>query len=319
MTTSGANTYGIDLGGTNVRCAVVDEAGRVVADVRDATPDGWERVVGTMAALVRTLAAEHAVHAVGVGAAGLCDRDGVVRYAPNIPGLVNAPLRDALAAELQCPVIVDNDANVAARAELVHGAARGVRYALVVTLGTGIGGGIIARGRVIRGAYGFAAEIGHFQIDGSPDAPLCACGERGHWEAYASGTALGRRGHQWATSGRAPAVLARVNGDPAAITGIVVGDAAQAGDPDALAIVHEYASLVAIGLAGLSNILDPERIVISGGLVELGETLFEPLRAAFTARIEGARYRPEIAIVAAELGEQAGVIGAATLARDLLP
>jgi glucokinase len=110
-----------------------------------------------------------------------------------------------------------------------------------------------------------------------------------------------------------------VNGDPAAITGIVVGDAAQAGDPDALAIVHEYASLVAIGLAGLSNILDPERIVISGGLVELGETLFEPLRAAFTARIEGARYRPEIAIVPAELGEQAGVIGAATLARDLLP
>src|SRR5687768_1109417 len=98
MTSPGTNTFGIDLGGTNVRCAVVDDAGRVLADVRDATPDGWERVVATMAALVNQLATEHAVHAVGVGAAGLCDRDGVVRYAPNIPGLVNAPLSDALAA-----------------------------------------------------------------------------------------------------------------------------------------------------------------------------------------------------------------------------
>ena len=184
----------------------------------------------------------------------------------------------------------------------------------MVTLGSGIGGGIIARGRIIRGAHGFAAEVGHFQID--PNGPMCACGERGHWEAFASGHTLGRMGREWAAAGRAPGVLARAGGDAAAVTGVHVGDSAQAGEADGRALIDEYASLVAVGLAGLANILDPERIVISGGLVELGDTLLTPVRDAFSRRIEGTEYRPRIDIVPAVLGEQAGVIGAAPRTRS---
>jgi glucokinase len=148
---------------------------------------------------------------------------------------------------------------------------------------------------------------------------MCACGERGHWEAFASGHALGRVGRQWARDGRAPGVLARAGGDPDAVTGVHVGDSAQAGEPDGRALLDEYAAHVSVGLAGLANILDPERIVISGGLVELGDTLLTPVRDEFARYIEGAEYRPMIPIVPAELGEHAGVIGAAARARDLEP
>lgn len=312
-------TFGIDLGGTNVRAGVVDEHGVIMADQRAHTHPGasWRELVSAVAGLVRTLAADHPdADAVGVGAAGLVTREGEVRYAPNIPGLRRAPVRDALVDELGLPVSVDNDANVAAHGELVHGAARGANYALVITLGTGVGGGIIARGRVIRGAHGFAAEIGHFQID--PDGPVCACGERGHWEAFASGSALGRMGRERAVAGGLPAAVELAGGDAAAVTGVHVSGAAVAGDAEALGLLAEYADYVAVGLAGLANILDPDRIVVSGGLVELGETLFAPLRAAFADRIEAFEYRPAVEIVPAELGDQAGVIGAAALARELV-
>jgi glucokinase len=309
---------GVDLGATNVRVAVVDRAGSILGELRDHTGDGGVDVVPTTAALVRKLRDEFPdVTAVGVGAAGLVDREGSVRYAPNIPAFRRTPLRDQLQRAIGLPVVVDNDANAAAWGEIVHGAARGALYALMVTLGSGIGGGIIARGRVIRGAHGFAAEVGHFQID--PNGPMCACGERGHWEAFASGHALGRIGREWAAGGRAPGIVARAGGDPEAVTGVHVGDSAQAGEPDGRALLDEYAELVAVGLAGLANILDPERIVISGGLVELGDTLLTPVRDAFARRIEGVEYRPRIDIVPAALGEQAGVIGAAARARDLEP
>ena len=311
-------TIGVDLGATNIRVAVVDRAGGIRAELRDHTGEDGSEVVPTTTALVRKLRDEFpGVSAIGVGAAGLVDRDGDVQYAPNIPAFRRTPLREALQRAIGLPVVVDNDANAAAWGEIVHGAAHGALYALMVTLGSGIGGGIIARGRVIRGAHGFAAEIGHFQID--PDGPMCACGERGHWEAFASGHALGRIGRVWAAAGRAPGVVARAGGDPDAVTGVHVGDSAQAGEPDGRALLDEYAELVAVGLAGLANILDPERIVISGGLVELGDTLLRPVRDAFERRIEGAEYRPRIDIVPAALGEHAGVIGAAARARDLEP
>jgi glucokinase len=311
-------TFGLDVGGTNVRCGVVDHEGNVLEELREATPDHGEAVIATMAGLVRRLQAVFpGAAAVGAGVAALVDREGWVQYAPNIPGLRRIPLRAALQEQLGLPVVVDNDANAAAWGEVVHGAARGTLYSLVITLGTGIGGGIVARGRVIRGSHGFAAEVGHFQID--PNGPLCACGERGHWEAFASGSALGRMGREWAAAGQAPGVLARAGGDVSAVTGVLVGDSAQAGESDGVALLAEYVDYVAIGLAGLANILDPERIVVSGGLVELGDVLFAPLRLAFANRVEGPEYRPEIAIVPAQLGEQAGMIGAAARARDLEP
>jgi len=314
-------TFGIDLGGTNVRCALVADDGTIVDDRRLPTPKtGFTDVVQTCARLVATIGeglGDRGDRAIGVGAAGLVDREGVVHYAPNIDGVLHAPMRTALGEQTGLPVVVDNDATVAAVGELEYGAARGVSDALVVTLGTGIGGGIIADGKVRRGAHGFAAEIGHFQID--PDGPRCACGELGHWEALASGTALGRMGQARAAAGRAGELVARVGGDGDAITGVLVGEAALDGDTDALELVAGYADLVAIGLAGLANVLDPDRIVISGGLVSLGDVLLGPMRTAFSRRLEGSDYRPAVSIIAAELGEQAGVIGAAVLARELVP
>jgi glucokinase len=310
-----APTVGIDLGGTNLRVGVVDHEGNVLRDSRVPAPKALDDLSDAVAAAYSEIA-DAGPSAVGVGAAGMVDEDGVVHYAPNLPMFVNAPLRALVAKAVDVPVIVDNDANVAAWGEACHGALRGHRHGLLITLGTGVGGGIIADGRLYRGARGFAAEVGHWQLD--PEGPKCACGEPGHWEAFASGTALGRMGRERAIAGEAPGVVARAGGEADAVSGIHVGDSAQAGEPDGLAIVDEYAHLVALGLAGLANILDPEVIVVSGGLVELGDTLLDPIRRWFAGHIEGPAYRPAIPIVAGELGEEAGVVGAAALARDLV-
>jgi glucokinase len=313
-----APTIGIDLGGTNLRVAVVDRAGEIVADERESTPDEFPKLIEAIKARVDAMVTAHGdVTAVGIGAAGLVDGDGIIHYAPNIPMFRRAPVGPELSAALTLPVAVDNDANVAAYGELCHGAARGKRDVLVITLGTGIGGGLILDGRVYQGAHGFAAEVGHWQLD--PDGDRCACGELGHWEASASGTALGRIARQRASEGRAAKLLASAGGDVDELTGLHVGDAARAGDRDALEILDEYGRRVALGFVGLANILDPELIVVSGGVVELGDLLLDPIRRAFDGHLEGAAYRPPVAVVAAELGSQAGVVGAAAMARELAP
>lgn len=313
-----SDTIGVDLGGTHLRVARVGADGAISHDERAPSPDGgWRALVDAVAAGVRACVAAGSaapVRAVGVGVAALVDDDGVARYAPNLPALVNAPLRAEIAAAVGLPTVVDNDANVAAWGELAHGAARGARHALVLTLGTGIGGGIIVDGRVYRGAHGFAAEVGHWQFD--PRERVCACGEPGHWEAWASGTGLGVLARAAAAAGEAPAVLARAGGDVGAVTGEHVGAAALEGAPDALALLDRYADLVAIGVAGLANILDPELVVVGGGLVTLGDVLLDRIRDRFPRHLEGRAYRPPIPIVAAALGEQAGVVGAAVLARQ---
>jgi glucokinase len=311
------NAVGVDLGGTHVRAALVDADGVVVAERSRATPDSLEAILATIVdhvtELTRGATPGHvSPPLVGVGAAGMVDPEGTIHYAPNVTPLVGAKLASLLEGVLGTPVAVDNDANVAALAELTYGAARGCDDMLLVTIGTGTGGGIVCGGRVLRGAHGFAGEIGHFQVD--PDGPLCACGERGHWEAVASGTALGALGRARARAGRAPALVAAGGGTADGITGTVIGDAALAGEPVALEVVEEFAVAVAIGLAGLANIFDPEMIVVGGGLVELGDRLLEPVRAAFAGRLEGATRRPAVPIVAAELGSRAGVVGAALLA-----
>jgi glucokinase len=309
-------TFGVDLGGTNVRAAVVDGNGVILDDRRAPTAPSLDGIVEQIAVAVRDLESAHpSARALGLGAAGLIDADGVIHYAPNVPAFLDAPVRDRLSAALGMAVVVDNDANAAVVGELTHGAARGRRDVLLVTLGTGVGGGIVTGGKVLRGAHGFGAEIGHFQVD--PRGPRCACGGIGHWEALASGHALGRLGRERASEGKAPSVLALVGGDVGAVEGVHVGEAARRGAPDAVALVEEYAGWVAVGLVGLVNILDSELVIVSGGLVELDGLLLEPLRAAFAGAIEGAPYRPDVPIVPAELGSHAGVIGAAVLAREL--
>lgn len=315
---AGVPTIGLDLGGTNLRGAVVDRAGTVLEEERVDTPDDVDSLLDAMVEVTTSLLARApTVRAVGVGAAGLVDREGTVHYAPNLPMLLEVPLGRLLGERLEVPVAVDNDANAAGWGELTHGAATGVSDGLVVTLGTGVGGAILLDGRVYRGAHGFAAEIGHWQLD--PRAPRCACGQIGHWEACASGTALGRLARERAAAGAAPNVLARAGGDITAVTGRMVGESAAAGEADGAALLLEFADAVALGFAGLANILDPELIVVSGGLVALGEVLLAPVRHAFLGRLEGADHRPDVPIVAAALGEHAGVVGAAVLARELVP
>ena len=182
---------GVDIGGTKVLGALVDETGAVLSEHRVASPGPWPEMRDAIVGVINELRVQvPEVDSVGVGAAGMVDLDGMIHYAPNVPGFRTVPVRASLAEATGLPTIVDNDANTAAYAEIKVGVAKGVLDALVITLGTGIGGGVIVNGRVLRGANGFAAEIGHFQID--PAGPMCACGEIGHWEAMASGNALGQ-------------------------------------------------------------------------------------------------------------------------------
>ncbi len=313
----GRCAVGLDIGGTKVLGAVVDETGAVHHEHRVPSPTGsWQGMLDALVTVVGELRErEPAVSALGIGAAGMVDLGGTIHYAPNVEGFRSTPVRADVEAAVGLPTVVDNDANVAAYAEMRFGAARGMTDALLITLGTGIGGGVIVGGKVLRGAHGFAAEVGHFQID--PEGPMCACGERGHWEAMASGTALGRIAQDAATRGDLPTVLDAVDGDVGTIRGQHVSAAARAGAADALALVDRYCLDVALGLVGLANIFDPGVIAIAGGLVNDGDLFLGPIRTHFLGHIEGSRYRPTPDIVPAELGEHAGVIGAAAIALDL--
>ncbi len=317
MTTARPPTVGLDIGGTKILGVALDDDDVVVAELRRDSPEGFARVLDSATEMITEIGREAgvALGAVGVGIAGLVDVDGALRYGPNIPDVVLAPVRAALADRTGLPVVVDNDANVAAWGEVAMGAAVGAGHALVVTLGTGIGGGMVLGGRLYRGAYGFSGEIGHFTVERG--GPICACGERGHWEAIASGSALGRMARDEVGAGGGARMLAVAGGEVLRVDGHSVASAAADGDPSALTVLGRYADNVALGLAGLANILDPEVIVIAGGLVSMGDLLFEPLRAAFARHLEGADYRPAIPIVPAALGERAGAVGAALLARDL--
>jgi len=307
---------GLDIGGTKVLGAVVGVDGTVLDEHRVPSPTGsWRGMLDAITTVAGALRTRHPeVESLGIGAAGMVALDGSILYAPNVAGFRNTPVRDDVVAAVGLPTVVDNDANVAAYAEFRFGAARGMTDAIVITLGTGIGGGVLAGGRVLRGAHGFATEVGHFQID--PHGPMCACGERGHWEAMASGTALGVLAREAATRGDLPSVLHAVDGEVDTIRGQHVSVAARDGAPDALALVDAYARNVAIGLVGLANVFDPAVIAIAGGLVNDGDLYLGPIRTHFLGHIEGAEYRPTPEIVPAQLGERAGVIGAALVGLD---
>ena len=311
-----ALTLGLDLGGTKVLGVALSEHGEVVAECRRPTPRGEDALIDALSAVAEELreatSADGEVTAVGVGAPGLVDRDGVLRAAPNLSGVDQLALRAGLASRLGLPVRADNDATCAAWGEHQLGAARGKEHVVVATLGTGIGGGIITDGRLYRGANGFAGEIGHTVVE--PHGPPCPCGQRGCWERYASGSGLGRLAREAAHAGQVPRVLELAGDDPEAVRGEHVTRAAIEGDAGARAVFGRFAWWLALGLANLANVFDPEMFVIGGGLVEAGDVLFEPTRAAFAALVEAADRRPAISIVPAALGERAGAMGAAALA-----
>jgi glucokinase len=307
-----STVIGVDVGGTKVLGLQLRADGTVGAEARLATPGGGEAVLDTIAEVVTRLGPTTAV---GVGAPGLVDQAGVLRFAPNLPHVVGLPVRDGLQQRLPgVTVTVDNDATCAGWAERVLGAGQGSLDLLLVTLGTGIGGGLVVAGQVAHGANGFSGEIGHMVVD--VHGPPCPCGKRGCWERFASGSGLGRLGREAAEAGQAPRIVELAGGDPVAVRGEHVTAAAVEGDRAALEVIDSFAWWVALGLANLANIFDPECIVLGGGLVEAGGLFLEPVRAAFRDLVEAAEYRPNIRIVLAQLGERAGAVGAALLARD---
>lgn len=297
---SGPATFGLDLGGT--KClGIAWSDGEVVAQHRAATetasPGDVIELLVEVASELRSKAGPPA--AVGVGAPGLVTRDGDLALAPNLPGVRHLALRATLSEALGVPVTVDNDAATAAWAEFSCGAAKSAHSMLAVTLGTGVGGGIVLDGRLQRGAHGFAAEIGHMTV--RKDGIDCVCSKKGCWEVYASGTALGR-----------------MAAERLRVTGEAVTAGAAAGDKDAAAVMEEYAIEVARGLGSLVEVLDPEVVVIGGGLVEAGAALLDPVRSALPQFVYSWAYRSPTPVVAAELGERSGAIGAALLAAQLI-
>ncbi len=311
-----ALTCGIDIGGTKIAGAVVDDAGRVIAEARVESPATDPAAMETAAAaLVAGFAADHGVTAVGVGAAGYIASDrSTVLFAPNIAWR-NEPLGADLARLTGLPVVVENDANAAAWGEFRYGAGRDVDDQLMVTVGTGVGGGVVIDGHLLRGAHGVGAEIGHVCV--VPDGRPCGCGNQGCLEQYGSGTALVRAAREAvaASSLLARDLLQRAGGDPAAITGPMITAAAQEGDRFAIEQFERLGGWLGHGIASLVAVLDPAVIVIGGGVSEAGALLVDPLRASFEHELSGRGYRPTAEIRLAELGNRAGVIGAADLAR----
>jgi glucokinase len=307
---------GIDVGGTKIHAFRVRRDGSIEERRTVRTPiDDQEEAVRSMieqALAVRT----PDVVAVGVGVAGLVDaNDGILRFSPNVSWR-ELPIASEMRAALELPVQVDNDANVAAWGEWRFGAGRSYRHMLLVTVGTGIGGGVVAGRRLFRGAHGFGGEIGHVIVD--PNGPLCGCGNRGCWETVASGQAVGRLGREAAREHPRSLVAMLAGGDPEAVTGVTVTAAAHRGDPIAHEVLHEVGRRLGEGIAGLVNVLDPQIVVVGGGLIAAGDILLDPAREACERAIEGAAYRPRVPIVPAELGNDAGAVGAASLAFEEL-
>lgn len=288
-TAGGPVTLGIDVGGTKVLGLALGGRNTVIGACRRATPRGGPALVACLVEMVSQLRAclgdgvggAEEVVAVGVGLPGLVDRGGVLRMAPHLGGVVDLDVAAPLGAAAGLPVSVGNDATCALVAEHRLGAARGASDAVLVALGTGIGGGLLLGGRVQRGASGFAGELGHMVIE--PGGRACPCGGRGCWERYASGQALNR--------------LAAESGDD------VQGDV----------LIGQLAPWVALGLANLVHLLDVQLVVVGGGLADLGERLLAPVRRALRERVMAGAHRPPVEIMGAELGERAGAIGAALL------
>ena len=323
----GGVTYGIDIGGTKVLGVALGTGEAIVAETRVPTPTGTREIVGSHVAdavaevaaeLDRTLGRDAATTdpaPVGVGAPGMVDRQGRLCFAPNLPQAHGVDWTELIGPRLPGrSVLIENDANLAVLAEQRLGAARAYRDVVMVTLGTGIGGGIVIDGRVEVGSAGFAGEIGHMVVD--PAGPPCPCGRSGCWERYASGAGLGLLAREAALAGRLDGVVRRAGGDPENVRGEDVSAAAAAGDPAARQVIGEVGRWVGFGLANLAAALDPECFVLGGGLVRAGDLLFDAARASFGELVEGGDRRPLAAVVPAAFGERAGAVGAALTARQ---
>jgi len=305
---------GVDVGGTKILAAVVDtdDPTRFVRAHKVPTPSGTG-AVEAIDTVVHQLLDEvgtdrRSVAGVGVGLPGLVADDGTLFGATHVPGLVGLPLRTTLATSIGLPVTIDNDANCAAWAEVSCGVGRGESEVLVVTLGTGIGGGLVIGGALRHGAHGAAGEPGHMVVD--PAGPPCQCGRQGCWEQYASGNGLGRLGQVAASRGDAPGLVVRA-GSADAVRGEHVVAAARDGDPGARAVLDDFARWLGLGLTNLVTLLDPSLVIVGGGLADVADLYLDGARQVMLAQVLSGPTRPPARLEAATLGSDAGAIGAA--------
>ncbi|MDF3288563.1 MULTISPECIES: ROK family glucokinase [Streptomyces] len=309
-------TIGVDIGGTKIAAGVVDEEGTILETCKVPTPSTPEGVIDAIADAVRTVSASHRIDAVGIGAAGYVDdKRATVLFAPNINWRHEA-LKDKVEQRVGLPVVVENDANAAAWGEYRFGAGQGHDDVVCITLGTGLGGGIIIGGKLHRGRFGVAGEFGHIRV--VPDGLLCGCGSQGCWEQYASGRALVRYARQRAaaTPENAVVLLGLGDGTIDAIEGKHISEAARKGDPVAVDSFRELARWAGAGLADLASLFDPSAFIVGGGVSDEGDLVLEPIRKSFRRWLVGGQWRPHAQVLAAQLGGEAGLVGAADLARQ---
>lgn len=309
------HAIGIDIGGTKIAGALVNEAGQILREKRIPTPaNDPSELVKAVADLIQELSAGEKVLGAGVAAAGFIDANqSHIIYAPNLSWR-NEPFKARLEQQVSIPVIIENDANAAGWAEYKFGAGQGYRHMVLLTIGTGVGGAIITDGKMLRGGFGVAGELGHIGL--VPDGLLCGCGQHGCLEAYGSGTALVRTARELAESGD-PAgkrlrELQKQNGN---LGGDEVYMALVEGDPGAIGLLNQLGEWIGKAVASLSVVLDPEIVVIGGGVSSAGELLLEPIRKAYREHLPARGFRPELQVLAAEFANNAGVVGAADLAR----
>ncbi|MEQ4205938.1 ROK family glucokinase [Actinopolymorpha sp. B17G11] len=309
-------TIGVDVGGTKIAAGLVDEAGAIVAEARKETPaTSPQEIVAAIVDVVAELRADHDAEAIGVGAAGFVDASrSTVLFAPNL-ALRDEPLKEAVEKRTSLPVVVENDANAAAWAEFQFGAGRDVDDMILLTIGTGLGGGLVLSGELYRGAFGVGGEVGHLRV--VPGGYLCGCGNKGCWEQYASGSALVREAREFARSSppQAARLLELADGQADRIEGPMVSTAAAEGDVAARELLEDLGRWLGEGIASLAAVLDPAAVVVGGGVSEAGDLLLEPARQSFGRQLTARGHRPVLEIRLATLGNEAGIIGAADLAR----
>ena len=311
------NRIGIDVGGTNVKIALVDENGKIIYSnsVPTYAKMGYEYTVNNIKQAIRGLmketnTSEKDIEGIGFDFPGQVDyKTGVVKLAPNIPGWVNIPIAQMIEEEFHIPTKIDNDVRCAALGEMKFGAGKGCENFICITVGTGIGSGIVINGQIVRGAANAAGEIGHIKLQ-AKDGPLCGCGDSGCLEAFASGPAIVAMAQDYLKGGKS-AKFAELAGD-GEITPYIVAKAAEAGDVVAKRIFEIMGYRIGIGLTSVINLLNPEKVIVGGGVAECGDLLLEPIRKTVKARAMKVAGET-VQIVPAELGNSAGVIGASML------
>lgn len=311
-----AVTVGVDVGGTKIAAGAVDDDGQILEQARRDTPAASPpEIAGAIIEVVTQFRHHHEIAGVGIGAAGFVDAQrSTVLFAPNLAWR-NEPLRARVREGVDLPVVIENDANAAAWGEFRYGGGSDVDDMVLLTVGTGLGGGIVIGGELVRGTYGFGGEVGHLRV--MPDGHRCGCGSKGCWEQYASGTALVREARGLAESGspRAARIIELAGGRFEDIEGSHVTEAAQEGDPAARDLIEDLGRWLGAGIASLTAVLDPAAIVVGGGVSTAGDLVLTPARGEFIHQLSARGYRPTLEIRSATLGTEAGIIGAADLAR----